>query len=52
MKKFIILIFILLFFLYLFFYNFPKEKNFSFNLIDTANTNSLFNNKKYNNCKQ
>lgn len=45
MKKFIILIFILLFFLFLFFYNFSKEKNFSFNLINTANTNSLFNNK-------
>lgn len=47
MKKFIILIFIfiLLFFLYLFFYTFPKEKNFTFNLINSADTNSLFNNK-------
>lgn len=45
MKKFIILFFILLFFIYLFFYTFQKEKDFSFNLIDTAEANSLFNNK-------
>ena len=45
MKKVIILFFILLFFIYLFFYTFQKEKDFSFNLIDTADTNSLFNNK-------
>lgn len=45
MKKFILLFFILLFFIYIFFYTFQKEKDFSFNLIATADTNSLFNNK-------